>query len=114
MKKLLMGAAVVALLASPAFAQSWNPNFPSGNLVPAPGALLYGSNNAFGSPDSPFAYAQTKSHLRRDSAMRAQAYAPDETIGRSDKVYEDGAYAGQDPDPNVRLQLRKDWAEINE
>jgi hypothetical protein len=26
-----------------------------------------------------------------------------------DTVYESGQYVGRDPDPNVRLELRRDW-----
>lgn len=60
-------------------------------------------------------YAQTRA-ARYDhrigasaAASRAQA-APRFTNGaaRSTKVYEWGKYQGQDPDPNVRLMLRRD------
>ena len=104
MKKLLIGAALAAMLASPAFAQAYDPDFPSGNLVPAPGALLYGNQGG-----DAFAYAPTHSQMRRLRGVRAEAFAP-----RSGRVYEQGQYAGQDPDPNVRLELRRDWADINE
>lgn len=60
-------------------------------------------------------YAQTRA-TRYDNrisgpaaASRAQA-APRYTNGaaRSTEVYEWGKYQGQDPDPNVRLMLRRD------
>jgi len=61
-------------------------------------------------------YAQTRAtrydHHRVSgpaAASRAQA-APRYTNGapRSIQVYEWGKYQGQDPDPNVRLMLRRD------
>lgn len=61
-------------------------------------------------------YAQTRAY-RHDhhrisgpaAKSRAQA-APRYTNGaaRSTEVYEWGKYQGQDPDPNVRLMLRRD------
>lgn len=107
MKKLLMGAAFVALLASPAFAQSYDPDYGTGNVLNVPAAEAAGGNG-FGS----YAYAPAPRHLtRHERAMRAQAYAPaDETIGAGDPdtVYAYGQYKGRDPDPNVRLELRRD------
>jgi hypothetical protein len=41
---------------------------------------------------------------RAQSAPRYTADAP-----RSTEVYEWGKYQGQDPDPNVRLMLRRDY-----
>lgn len=45
MKKLLLGATMLAALAVPALAESYNPNLGSGNIVPPPGgsyAYSYG------------------------------------------------------------------------
>lgn len=52
MKKALLIAALAASLASPALAQSWDPNVGSGNIAPAPygetenGASIYQGGNA--------------------------------------------------------------------
>ena len=37
--------------------------------------------------------------------VRAEAISPADP----DVVYENGQYVGRDPDPNVRLELRRDW-----
>jgi hypothetical protein len=37
---------------------------------------------------------------------------PIEANGCAPPVYEGGRFIGQDPDPNIRLQLRRDW--VNE
>lgn len=70
-------------------------------------AMIAGSTGA--------SYAQT--HTRHDqhrisspaAASRAQATARHTNgAARSTEVYEWGKYQGQDPDPNVRLMLRRD------
>lgn len=104
MKKLLMGTALVALLASPAFAQSYDPGMGTGNIVPPPGGVFAGStvgSNSYG--------FTARTHSNRTRGFDAQAMAP-----AGDAVYADGRNAGADPDPNVRLELQKDWANINE
>jgi len=88
MKKLVIGAALAMLIASPVFAQSYDPDLGTGNVLNVPAA---------GAGTHAFAYAPTQ----RLNGIRAQAGAPD-------TVYRDGHYIGQDPDPNVRLQLRRD------
>ena len=90
MKKLIIGAAFATLLASPAFAQAYDPNVGSGNIVPPPAEFAPVANS--------FAYAPA--HTQRLYGARTQAIAPD--------VVQDGQYLGQDPDANVRLQLRRD------
>lgn len=104
MKKLLMGAAVVALLATPAFAQSFDPNLGTGNIAPPVGGVFAGSPSAVDA----YAFAP-RTHISRTRGYDAQAMAP-----AGDTVYEDGHNAGTDPDANVRLELQKDWANINE
>jgi opacity protein-like surface antigen len=93
MKKLIIGAAFAVLLASPAFAQAYDPNIGSGNIVSSPGD--FASAPAFG------AYAYAPAHGQRLRGIHAQAMAPD-------AVEQDGHNVGQDPDANVRLQLRRD------
>jgi hypothetical protein len=79
MKKLLLSAAFAAALATPAFAQSFDPDFGTGNVNPP-----MASEQGFGS---------------------AYAYAPREAIRvhrqsvRAHRVYQD---------PNISLQQRRD------
>lgn len=99
MKKLLMGAAFVAMLASPALAQSYDSDYGTGNVLNVPAAEAAGGNGL-----GAFAYAPAPQHMtRHERAMRAQASVRD-----SDTVYAYGQYKGRDPDPNVRLELRRD------
>lgn len=96
MKKLLLSAALAAVLASPAFAQSYENG---GNLLNDPGLVTEsGANDAAPAP-----------------AMRAYAAAPLPRAHRRasastdpDTVYYEGKYLGRDPDPNVRLELERD------
>jgi len=111
MKKILMGAAVFALLASPALAQSYDPDFGSGNLVQAPWGNTPGSvGNEGGFANSAYAYAPARHHVRRSRGLDAQAYVPGAgwSMGNPGAVYAFGRYQGADPDPNVRLELRRD------
>lgn len=93
MRKLtiIVGAlALGATLASgPVFAQSYSADYGTGNL---------GMVNPV--------RAQVSSR-----GTRVHAYVPRETgaMRRSDQVFVDGNYVGQDPDPNVRLELRRDY-----
>jgi hypothetical protein len=56
--------------------------------------------------------AQTSRHRVSPSAAAARAQvpprAPVSQAPESPSVYEWGKYQGQDPDPNVRLMLRRD------
>jgi Ni/Co efflux regulator RcnB len=59
------------------------------------------------------AEAQTNRHRIGPSAAAARAQVPQrvpaaQAAPESPAVYEWGKYQGQDPDPNVRLMLRKD------
>jgi hypothetical protein len=113
MKKFLLSATVAMLLASPAFAQSYSGGYGTGNVINQP-ALEHGGFQA-GSQGGPYAqgsYAQgsyayepprATSHKLR--GVRAEAISPADP----DVVYENGQYVGRDPDPNVRLELRRDW-----
>jgi len=73
MKKLILGAALAVMAASPVLAQG--------------------------------AYAPHRA--TRFDNIRAQAPMADNT-----SVYVDGQYVGMDPDPNVRLQLQKDYTSV--
>ena len=47
-------------------------------------------------------FAQVGKDMR---GVRSEAMSPVDP----DTVYENGQYVGRDPDPNVRLELRRDW-----
>ena len=101
MKKLIMGAALATLLASPAFAQSYSADFGTGNVLNVPAAEAAGG---FGADTAGHAYAYAPAR-----GSRAQAMSPSDP----DTVYNDGHYVGRDPDPNVRLELRRDSGMYN-
>jgi len=106
MKKLILGAALAAALASPAFAQSYNPGDGTGNVIDLPAReRAGGGGDITGLVGNSYAYAPSRATTHRLRGVRAQALEPN----GSDVVYEGGQYIGQDPDPNVRLQLRRDW-----
>jgi opacity protein-like surface antigen len=86
MKKLIFGAGLAALLATPALAQSYNPSYGTGNSMPTPPAWAN-----VGAGGNAFAYAPRG---RRSAG--------------SDSVYVDGKYVGTDPDANIRFQLERD------
>jgi opacity protein-like surface antigen len=89
MKKMLLATALAAVIASPALAQSGSRKA----VAPA-----YGQAVPLGAwQGSPFgAYAQSP-------RSASQPYG----------VYENGKFIGADPDPNVRLMLRKDAGSEN-
>ncbi len=96
LKKLVMGSALAALMAVPAFAQSFNPGWGTGNTMPAyydaQGQLHAGM------------YRQNGASAYAAASHGTYAYVPG--AAAFDRVYGNGHYAGQDPDPNVRLNLR--------
>lgn len=102
LKKLVMGTALATLMAAPAFAQAFNPGWGTGNNTPsyydAQGQLHAGL------------VRQSGRHAFAVAPRGAYAYVPGHAgvMGRFDRVYDSGHYAGQDPDPNVRLDLRRD------
>jgi hypothetical protein len=64
MKKILLSAAVVMLFASPALAQSYNPDFGTGNVINLP-ALEHGSGYS-----ESYAYEPAPAHVRREFHSR--------------------------------------------
>lgn len=84
MKKLLLSAAVAAVLATPAFAQSFDPDFGTGNVIPP----VASEQGQFGG--SSFAYAP-----RQTSRVHRQNW-------RAHRMYQD---------PNITLQQRRDDSE---
>ena len=104
MRKLLIAAGFAAIAASPASAQSYSSGYGTGNVINLP-ALEHGGFFAAGTPKSAYAYAPENSATRGVRDFRAPILSPNDP----DTVYEGGQYVGRDPDPNVRLQLRRDW-----
>jgi hypothetical protein len=102
MKKILVSAVLSIVLVSPVFAQSYSAGYGTGNIVNLP-ALEHGGF-ATGSANDAYAYAPSHANARLRS-VRAEAVSPNDP----DTVYVDGQYVGRDPDPNVRLELRRDW-----
>ena len=99
MKKLLSTIALVTVIATPALAQSWDPDVGSGNIAPAP----YGEN-------------LNGSSVYQNDGFNAQAEAPRQMRRAhhaaktkvSDSVYFDGQKVGADPDINVQSELQRD------
>src|SRR5688572_552128 len=94
MKKIILSAALTAALASPAFSQA--------TPMPTPPPAAYSSQRVQsglygGYRNGSGAYAQ----------YRNDAYAQQGYYGTG-VVIEGGRIVGQDPDPNVRLELRRD------
>jgi hypothetical protein len=105
MKKLILSAALITVLASPAFAQSYNAGYGSGNVIDQP-ALEHGGSTASGSE----AFAAAPPRVR---ARHARNTRHEQTVSPNDPytVYdESGDYAGRDPDPNIRFELHRDNA----
>ncbi len=103
MKKILISAAFSILLASPAFAQSYSGGYGTGNVIDLP-ALEHGGFAPTSRNDA-FAYEPPRASARHGHNARTEALSPSDP----DAVYESGQYVGRDPDPNVRLELRRDW-----
>jgi hypothetical protein len=78
-------------------------------LAPATSSIcLRWSTADFSQParlNGAYAYAPENSVTRDVRNFRAPTLSPNDP----DTVYEGGQYVGRDPDPNVRLQLRRDW-----
>jgi hypothetical protein len=104
MRKLLIAAGFAAVVTSTASAQSYSSGFGTGNIIDLP-ALEHGGFSEAGTPAGAYAYAPENAATRGARNVRAQALSPNDP----DTVYEAGQYIGRDPDPNVRLQLRRDW-----
>jgi hypothetical protein len=91
MKTLIAATALAVVLASPAFAQSYDPDIGTGNIVPPVAAQA--PRGAFD------AYARVHSH-----SLGAFAGA------NGGVVRQDGAVA-RDPDPRIQLQLNREAEE---
>ena len=80
MKTLVATVALAAVIASPAFAQTATRRAPAVQQYPSQYDQPYG---------------------RAEGTPRAS--------NQANSVYENGQYLGADPDPNVRLELRRDY-----
>lgn len=63
MKKVFLSAVVLMLFASPALAQSYNPDFGTGNVINLP-ALEHGYGEPFAY--EPYAYEPAPAHVRHE------------------------------------------------
>ncbi len=97
MKKLILGAALASLLASPALAQSYNPNYGTGNSIAMP-SFWHGQADITGSTEL------SQASLNRLNGIRAQALPS----AAADPVFVNDQYVGADPDANIRFQLHRD------
>ena len=108
--KMLLAVSAIAISATGALAdrEELNSGF-HGNTpyqTPEPQRLSPAAAGSYGQ-----ATARQPNRARvRERASRAYGQAPAgiPRTSKSIKVYEWGKYQGQDPDPNVRLQLRRD------
>lgn len=105
MRKMLIVTGIAAVIAALASAQSYSASYGTGNVINLP-ALEHGGDFAAGTPNSAYANAPEGAAARRLHNISAEALSPSDP----DTVYEAGQYVGRDPDPNVRLELRRDWA----
>ena len=96
MKKFITVAALATVLASPAFAQSYDPDLGSGNIAPN-----YSAEPGY-NPDHA-AFARVHPRVTRHSAG-VDAFA---RVNEGGVVMPDGAVA-RDPDPNIQFQLNRE------
>ena len=109
MKKMLyIAAALGVVIASPAFAQSYDPDLGSGNVGGAPttsSGPYRGAEGAYRAAPGGYrgaegAYARVPNGAAGHGAARVQT---------PNAAYDnEGQVIGADPDPNVRLQLKRD------
>ena len=99
MKELILVTAALAI-ASPALAQSYDPEVGSGNIA-----------RNWSAPQS--AYRGPEGAFARVVPGATRRHATDGFHRAPDTIYDNfGHVIGADPDPNVRLQLRKDFDSI--
>ncbi|MGC1762029.1 MAG: hypothetical protein WA769_03520 [Pseudolabrys sp.] len=105
MKKLLVSAVLSAMLASPAFAHSYNAGYGTGNLINLPALEHDGPSASAGEAYASAPLRASARHLRH--AHTQETTSPNDPYAVYD---ESGQYVGRDPDPNVRFELRRDDA----
>jgi hypothetical protein len=72
MKKVLAIVALVASLASPAFAQSWDPDVGSGNIAPPPYGLNENGSSIYQNDEGYLARAEAPRHFARHHHAHAK------------------------------------------
>jgi hypothetical protein len=92
MRKLLIITGLVAMIASPAMAQSYSAGVGTGNIINLP-ALEHGGFESSGAANVAFASAPERAMARGARNARAMALSPNDP----DTVYESGQYLGRDP-----------------
>ena len=112
MKKLIAAAAFATVLASPALAQSYDPDFGSGNIAPplyaqAPRSASHAHARA--NYNSLAAFAQVRPGTVMAGPRTGQARPGSAMVGPG-IVRWDGAIA-RDPDPNIQFQLNREAEE---
>lgn len=99
-KKIFVAAAFVTIIAAPAFAQSFDPEIGSANVLSfAYAPTGHGGNNAYAHSSANRTYAD-------HSAKSAYAKAPAAIDSESMDVINNGEVVGSDPDPFIRLMLK--------
>ena len=102
MKKLILAAVLATVAGAPAFAQSYNPGYGSGNIAP---------NVTAANPDGVFRYqpvGEPARHARVAYTPRGhEAFAQDVTGAGAPREF----YKGTDPDPSIRAELRREEQE---
>ena len=102
MRKILATVALVTALASPAFAQSYDPSIGTGNIAPVPGGQTAWSGSTqgvAGAGASAFARAVPGVDTARGRSVRPAA------TDDSHAVMSGGRMLGRDPDPFIRSQI---------
>lgn len=131
MKKLILAGAVLAVIASPAFAQNYIPSFGSGNIAPMvtpanpDGIFRYPSTDHSVAPSrrARIARVTVRRHVAtvhahtptlRHESRANDSYAQDEAGSARARGYSGRlrSYSGEtDPDPNIQFQLNREAQE---
>lgn len=108
--RMLIAVSAIAISATSALADreelnsGFHGNTPSQTLV-----MQRLSPTAAGSHGHASAHQTNRANIyRRGANAYGQAHGGNDRTQKPIKVYQWGKYQGQDPDPNVRLQLRRD------
>jgi hypothetical protein len=108
MKKVILAAVLATMAGTPAFAQSYNPGYGTGNIAP---------NVTQANPDGVFRYPVknsrrvTTTHSARAAQSGHAAFAQDMTGSVYPAATSREFYKGTDPDPNIRAELRREEQE---
>jgi len=103
MKMLIAAAAFATLVASPAFAQSYDSDLGTGNIAPYP------TKQALVAQDGSNAYAQSfRRTMRGPHKATRKAHRHIGTSNAWDAYNFQGSTDATDPDPNIRFQLNRE------